>query len=95
MSKCTQNEPRAFVDHLRESGYENRAAHRNRLNFNKVPTTAFVSSDLAVLDNSLRNLSTKSISVYEALRAVLATDHVLINCILRRRINGLRCSRNY
>lgn len=58
------------------------AAHRERLNFNKVPTTAFVNDDVAILDNALRNLSTKSISVYEALRPALATDHILINCIL-------------
>lgn len=71
-----------FVDRFRGRGYQNSAAHRNRLNFNKVPTTAFVSDDEAASDNSLRNLSTKSISVYEALRAALATDHILINCIL-------------
>lgn len=65
------------------------AAHRERLNFNKVPTTAFVGDDVAVSDNGLRNLSTKSISVYEALRAALATDHVLINCILRPPIAAL------
>lgn len=58
------------------SGYQNRAAHQIRLNFNKVPTTAFVSDDIAILHNSLRNLSTKSISVYEALRAAVATDQV-------------------
>lgn len=64
------------------ASYQNRTTHRIRPNFNKVPTTAFVIGDEAVWDNSLRNLSTKSISVYEALRAALATDHFLINCIL-------------
>lgn len=70
------------ADRAAGRGYQNRAAHRERLNFNKLPTTAFVSHDVAVSDNALRNLSTKSISVYEALRAALATDHILINCIL-------------
>lgn len=64
------------------ASYQNTAAHRNHPNFNKVPTTAFVRDDEAILDNSLRNLSTKSISAYEALQAALATDHILINCIL-------------
>lgn len=64
------------------ASYQNTATHRNHPNFNKVPTTAFVSGDEAILDNGLRNLSTKSISAYEALQAALATDHILINCIL-------------
>lgn len=66
-----------------------------RLNFNKVPTTVFVSRDEAVLDNSLRNLSTKSISVYEALRPALATDHILINCILSPQTVWVTCTPNY